>query len=104
MTDPPMYNIASYVTCHSLAIVWSLSLPGCDYGLFSPGKYGQGCKYGQIAYNSHVQEHRSLTKKKMFYFSFQKCPFGSSTPVYLLIMTLCNADPPVDNPCIIQIL
>ena len=63
MTDPPMYNIASDVTCHSLAIVRSLSLPGCDYGLFSPGKYGQGCKYGQIAYNSHVQEHRSLTKK-----------------------------------------
>ena len=29
MTDPPMYNVASAVLCHSLAIVRSLPLPGC---------------------------------------------------------------------------
>ena len=29
MTDPPMYNVASAVFCRSLAIVWSLPLPGC---------------------------------------------------------------------------
>ena len=29
----------------------------------NPGKYGQGGKYGQMTYNSHVQEHRSVTKK-----------------------------------------
>ena len=29
----------------------------------NPGKYGQGGKYGQMAYNSHVQEHRSVTKE-----------------------------------------
>ena len=32
MTDPPMYNVASAVICHTLAIVWSLPLPGCDIG------------------------------------------------------------------------
>ena len=30
MTDPPMYNVANAVFCRSLAIVRSLSLPGCD--------------------------------------------------------------------------
>ena len=30
MTGPPMYNVASAVLCRSLAIVWSLPLPGCD--------------------------------------------------------------------------
>ena len=29
----------------------------------NPGKYGQRGKYGQMAYTSHVQEHRSVTKK-----------------------------------------
>ena len=31
MTDPPMYNDASAVLCHSLAIVRSLPHPGCEY-------------------------------------------------------------------------
>ena len=29
----------------------------------NPGKYGQGGKYGHMTYNSHVQEHRSVTKE-----------------------------------------
>ena len=29
----------------------------------NPGKYGQGGKYGQMAYNSHVQGHSSVTKE-----------------------------------------
>ena len=29
MTAPPMYNVASAVLCRTLAIVWSLPLPGC---------------------------------------------------------------------------
>ena len=29
----------------------------------NPGKYGQGGKYGQMAYDSHVQEHRPVTKE-----------------------------------------
>ena len=29
MTDPPMYNVASAVTCLTLVIVRSLPLPGC---------------------------------------------------------------------------
>ena len=32
----------------------------------NPGKYGQAGKYGQMTYNSHVQEHRSVTKKCLF--------------------------------------
>ena len=28
MTDTPMYNVASALLCRSLAIVWSLPLPG----------------------------------------------------------------------------
>ena len=71
MTDPPMYNIASDVTCHSLAIVRSLSLPGCDDGLFSPGKYGQGCKYGQIA-NQFTCPRTQVFDKKNVLFQFSK--------------------------------
>ena len=37
MTDPPMYNVASAVLCHSLAIVRSLPLPGCDLDLYVLG-------------------------------------------------------------------
>ena len=33
------------------------------YSRVNPGKYGQGGKYGQMAHNSHVQEHRSVTTK-----------------------------------------
>ena len=29
VSDPPMYIVASAVLCRSLAIVWSLPLPGC---------------------------------------------------------------------------
>ena len=32
-------------------------------GRVNPGKYGQGGKYGHMTYNSHVQEHRSVTKE-----------------------------------------
>ena len=33
VTNRPMYNISSAVTCRTLAIVRSLPLPGCDFGL-----------------------------------------------------------------------
>ena len=32
-------------------------------GRVNLGKYRQGGKYGQMTYNSHVQEHRSVTQK-----------------------------------------
>ena len=35
----------------------------CHRFRVNPGEYGQGGKYGQMAYNSHVQEHRSVTKE-----------------------------------------
>ena len=34
VTNSPMYNIASAVTCRTLAIVLSLPLPECDIDIF----------------------------------------------------------------------
>ena len=39
MTDPPMYIVASAVLCRSLAIVWSLPLPGCGLMIYILLKY-----------------------------------------------------------------
>ena len=59
----------------------------------NPGKYGQGGKYGQMAYNSNVQEHSSVTKNCFISAQIVSIRFFyTRILVYHLILTLCNED------------
>ena len=77
MTNRPMYNIASAVTCRTLAIVGSLPLPGCDNEEFT--SYEEEC----TAYNDKTPPCKEvITPCKAIWTPYHEMGLDARKPVF----------------------